>query len=183
VKKDSRVKVVHNRGYKALMLPDGAVMKVDEEPDHLRVASVQAGTLRKGQGTKLYEAAFTEACLEGKLLVSDSMRSRYAEAFWRKQVRKGRAYCLRAGRGVVYNAPLNAMKKQLLETCRKTLTEEQAQLCARGRMQTFLESLPQPLVDPQSHPDIAEYWPCFQWALDPQKCGSSLEGLRTRRRK
>ena len=54
---------------------------------------------RRKVGTRLYEEALKEACSQGRDLQSDMVRSQLAEAFWRKQHRKGRAKCL-PGRGV-----------------------------------------------------------------------------------
>lgn len=51
---------------------------------------------RRGLATKLYEAAAKEACRWLKSpLYSDYERSAAAQAFWEKQVRKGRATCER----------------------------------------------------------------------------------------
>jgi GNAT superfamily N-acetyltransferase len=60
---------------------------------------VHSNALRRGVGTKLYEAMLEEACSRGMPLQSDHERSPYAEAFWRKQVAKGRAICGGEGRG------------------------------------------------------------------------------------
>jgi GNAT superfamily N-acetyltransferase len=52
---------------------------------------------RCGVGTRLYERAAQIACKDFKLpLSSDSERSGYAQGFWEKQVRKGRATCVKA---------------------------------------------------------------------------------------
>lgn len=186
--KKKPVIIAHNRGYKNLISPEAGQMKLDEELDHLRVATVDVppSHARRGLATQLYEAAFAEACRTNKLLVSDSMRSPFAEAFWRKQARKRRAYCRQRGRGMVYMAPLDVVKKRLLEECRKHLpTEEQAKLCVKGRFQSLLATLPRPKYDPgEPHDDLGRgRWPCYQWALDPKKCGSSLAGLPARRRR
>lgn len=55
---------------------------------------VAAKHRRKGFGTALYEAAAQAACeIFGAPLASGESRSAAAEAFWRKQERKGRAQC------------------------------------------------------------------------------------------
>jgi GNAT superfamily N-acetyltransferase len=59
---------------------------------------------RRRLGTKLYEVAAEAACTLGLPLVSDDVRSPFAEAFWRKQTSKGRAYPVE-GRGHVYAGP------------------------------------------------------------------------------
>lgn len=66
----------------------------------LRVAFVslrEAGLARCGLGTRLYETALREACQRGLRLTSDRTRSDASEGFWRKQVAKGRARCVRPG--------------------------------------------------------------------------------------
>ncbi len=45
-------------------------------------------------GTALYEAVAEHLCKEGKVLGSDTTRSRYSEAFWAKQRKKGRGICM-----------------------------------------------------------------------------------------
>jgi hypothetical protein len=45
-------------------------------------------------GTALYEAAAEAMCKSGKVLTSDTTRSRYSEKFWAKQATKGRATCV-----------------------------------------------------------------------------------------
>ena len=65
---------------------------------------VEEAARRGGVGTRLYEAAVAVGCRAGLPVASDSMRSPYAEAFWRKQQNKGRAACV-PGRGSVYDQP------------------------------------------------------------------------------
>lgn len=50
---------------------------------------------RCGVATRLYEAMAKAACDAGGVLSSDVIRKPAAEAFWRKQVAKGRARCVR----------------------------------------------------------------------------------------
>lgn len=61
--------------------------------------------MRQRFGTRLYEFANELACKRGLRLASDAERSQFAEAFWRKQVSKGRAMCVAKGRATVYEAP------------------------------------------------------------------------------
>lgn len=57
---------------------------------------VRAELHRGGLGTKLYEAAAEAACREFRQpLSSDYKRSLSAQRFWEKQVKKGRAVCVR----------------------------------------------------------------------------------------
>lgn len=177
-------KVEHPPGKSyVVVIPQVGLLRLDDgERNTLRVGVVDVfpAHQRKGYATKLYAEAFAEACRTGKLLVSDTMRSHIAEAFWRKQARKRRAFCSEKGRAPVYLAPLGKISQQLLAECRRTLTEEQAQLCARGRLKSYLETLPKPKQLPGYD---TEHWPCYQWALDPAKCGKPLEGLFPRRRR
>jgi hypothetical protein len=73
--------------------------------------------MRRRFGTRLYEYAKELACKRGLRLASDAERSQYAEAFWRKQERKGRAECVAKGRAKFYAAPtakLSAEQRALL---------------------------------------------------------------------
>ncbi len=49
---------------------------------------------RCGIGTKLYEQAQRYACGAGLHLASDTTRTHESEAFWAKQVSRGRAQCI-----------------------------------------------------------------------------------------
>jgi GNAT superfamily N-acetyltransferase len=57
------------------------------------VIEVEKAHRKQRVGTQLYEGAVREACRRGLALASDSMRSPFAEAFWRKQASKNRALC------------------------------------------------------------------------------------------
>lgn len=50
---------------------------------------------RCGIGTKLYERAMQLACADGIQLASDEIRSDQSEGFWKKQLSKRRAKCIR----------------------------------------------------------------------------------------
>jgi GNAT superfamily N-acetyltransferase len=50
---------------------------------------------RCGVGTRLYEVAAKLACSRGETLSSDVNRSVDSQGFWAKQVKKGRAKCVR----------------------------------------------------------------------------------------
>lgn len=69
----------------AVMLqPDGSIESIGLDPEFRH----------KGIGTQLYQRAAAMACSEiGEPLRSDMERSGYSQAFWEKQVRKGRARC------------------------------------------------------------------------------------------
>lgn len=61
---------------------------------HVLWVEVLAGFQRSRIATRLYEAAFAKTCdvYRGALFGSDDTRSAAAQAFWEKQVAKGRAF-------------------------------------------------------------------------------------------
>lgn len=67
------------------------------DPRGLQVSwiDVDPGIRRCGVATRLYEAMAKVACDAGGVLSSDAIRQPTTEAFWRKQVAKGRARCVR----------------------------------------------------------------------------------------
>jgi len=60
----------------------------------VRKIEVAPEVQRSGLGTRFYEQALEESCHRGTPLESDSTRSAFAEAFWLKQQKKGRAICI-----------------------------------------------------------------------------------------
>jgi hypothetical protein len=66
-----------------------------------------------GVGTVLYEQMLAEACEANALFRSDSHRSPFAEAFWRKQERKGRATCYAGKGGTEYLTPMRELVRDL----------------------------------------------------------------------
>ena len=71
------------------------VWKTAEGPA-IHTVQVDRAFRERGLGTKLYKAAADLACRKFKApLLSDASRSGYAQAFWEKQVRKGRAVCVK----------------------------------------------------------------------------------------
>lgn len=141
---------------------------------------------RKGLGTKLYEVAAEIACNYDLPLVSDRLRSRFAEAFWRKQLAKGRAYAV-TGRGAglfdrprveaeeaIYAAALSEGLKRrgvrreidLDPAARGALVEEAMQV-----VDVWRAKLPEPLPDGS--------WAIERYVLD-DTCGKGrdLSGLR-----
>lgn len=61
----------------------------------VQVAFVQVFPQRQGVGTALYEELARRACANDLPVVSDRSRSVAADAFWKKQESKGRAFCLK----------------------------------------------------------------------------------------
>jgi GNAT superfamily N-acetyltransferase len=76
--------------------PDGWVGQVTIKEDaSVGDVHVLSSYRRRGLATQLYERAAQIACTKiGNPLHSDVERSGYAQAFWEKQERKGRARCL-----------------------------------------------------------------------------------------
>lgn len=121
--------------FKECQTADGYTVKVYEGAKN--VASLQAGHTglrflevlsvgvvpredygRRGIGTKLYELAAAHACHLGRVLASDTARTPYSEAFWRKQSDKRRATCAVRGMGGSYlefygDRPLGLPKPEL----------------------------------------------------------------------
>lgn len=114
-------------------------------------ADVPETARRGGVGTALYETLVEVSCKAGLPLASDDFRSPFAEAFWRKQVAKGRAYC-EPGRGDVYAGPT-----------RRLVRHQRA-------------SLPVPADDEQG-----EYWPCTRFVVREPCAHRDLSGVRRRR--
>jgi hypothetical protein len=69
-----------------------------------QVIFARSRTPGAGVGTKLYERAARVACRENAPLMSDRYRTQYAEGFWTKQARKGRATCVVAKGGKRLNS-------------------------------------------------------------------------------
>lgn len=109
---DVRVEACYARTDRSVRLTarrDGAVVGkaiLDTARGRVVVGEIEVseGARRSRVGTTLYEAAVQIGCKAGLEVSSDSMRSPYAEAFWRKQESKARAVCV-PGRGQVYDAP------------------------------------------------------------------------------
>ncbi len=134
---------------------------------HYVAGAVELDTeVRRGRlGTKLYEHALRDACDRGLRFASDSLRSHFAEAFWRKQEAKGRAVC-RPGDGEVYIGPLVAMKRALRDG---RITQERFDAATQG--------LPRPLDAGTS----SERWPCANYVV-PRTCATTDLGRARRRR-
>lgn len=108
---------------------------------------------RRGIGTALYEAAVELGCRARLPVMSDSMRSPFAEAFWRKQHAKGRAVCRGDGGSVFWEPSYRALPDEV-----------------KAR-------LPKPQVY-----EGAEQWPCTRFVISAPCATRSLEGLKKRRK-
>lgn len=113
-------------------------------------------------GTALYEAAADDACMSGRTLISDETRSRYAEAFWQKQLRKGRAECHGKG-GDVYALPWGVVESKWHTRMRAAKTP-----LAKERLRRRLDEMDRALP----HPDVdSGLWGCRRFVLKPDVCG------------
>lgn len=90
--------------YKGSTMIGQAILEPSPGTRSLKVGEINVVKKRGGVGTRLYEAAVRIGCKAGLAVASDSMRSPFAEAFWRKQVSKGRATCER-GPSRVHRVP------------------------------------------------------------------------------
>lgn len=143
------------------------------------IAIARGGPYRSGLGTALYEVALEHACSEGIRIHSDFYRSHFAEAFWRKQFKKGRARCVKRNRPEIrrYNvfyAPLESARGLIEEACvRRYPGNARAQrTCVREGHAPF-KSLPRPTKGA---------WPCHVWGFRKDLCKGpmALDGLRGR---
>lgn len=122
---------------------------------------------RTGTGTRLYEAVTRDACAMGLRLSSDTLRSHFAEAFWRKQQAKGRAVCV-PGAGEVYVGPVAALKRKARDGA-----------ISREQYEALTEKLPRP---DGAEPGKPGEWPCAHYTV-PRPCAhATLEGVRKRRK-
>lgn len=142
-------------------------LKKNEAKKALEVGYIQVDPeYRKHRlGTKLYEMALKEACKLRYEIESDSSRSAFAEAFWRKQVSKGRAECVmsddpRTAGATVYTDPLDELEMD-----------------DPNEYERVVDMLPKPQRDADG-----EYWPCLFYSTTNACKTASLEGLKTKKR-
>lgn len=143
--------------------------------------------LRRHQwGTRLWEKGLEVARAQGVQLASDKTRSPFAEAFWRKQERRGRAECVQHGRGIYHAPVVRNLALDMRRACRLELAEFKASggsllreeglwitRCTLGKVRAALRASPKPEGLPGS-----PYWPCRRWAIRPTYAGDSLAALR-----
>lgn len=143
---------------------------------------------RSGAGTAMYEEALAAACEANALLLSSAHRSVFSEAFWRKQVKKGRARCRRPNPRAKWGA--NYYGSPLLERFDKISADcdelhphfpARAHKCAEAGARALKRQLPKPRNAPKpGYSDMvsSEYWPCFIYAAKPTHCkDGSFKGL------
>ncbi len=135
-----------------------AEMQMVDTGDALSVSGIQVSRpsdRKKGLGTRMYEQALAFACQKDMPLVSDSKRSEFAEAFWRKQQDKGRATCVK-GRGRLYEFPMRELKKKV----------------SAERFRAMVEKLPK--ASPAG-------WECNRYEIRKPCSVDSLAGVKRRR--
>jgi len=123
----------------------------------------------KRWGTRLYEEALRESCATGKPLSSDTQRSEFSEAFWRKQERKGRARCI--GEGGAYWAKPRYDLEDMLDNDEITASD--------------YERMTRELPEPETTEEGNRYWPCLRHEMTQNPCpgGFSLDAIRPARKK
>ncbi|MGL4257997.1 MAG: GNAT family N-acetyltransferase [Microbacterium sp.] len=151
---------------------DGLIASTRLKPrsTHLRVGYIEVHPdhRKKQYGTRLYERALIEACAQGLPLSSDTQRSEFSEAFWRKQVAKGRARCV-PGEGEYWSGPRVELEEAL-----------DAGRISASEYRRMIDSAPEPGRDA----DGAPVWPCQRYEITKDPCvPQSLAGVRKRKRK
>lgn len=142
---------------------------------------------RKKLGTAIYEEMLAFACSKGAPVRSDELRSHYAEAFWRKQAQKGRATCRKPlepaqyPAGMVFTEPLYKVRRGIADKCRTKhpYSQKDADACTEKGMEKVMSTLP----EPKMREGYGAYWECDDYELSLKSCGSSLDGLRKKRKK
>jgi len=123
-------------------------------------------TKPSGLGTRLYERALRAVCDVGKAysITSDTTRSEFSEAFWRKQVRKGRAKCVGDGsQSAYFRAPL-VDARQAFDKLKD----------GEAKFERFYNRLPHPQDDERGY----RRWSCDYYEMLCAKRPDSLDGLR-----
>jgi GNAT superfamily N-acetyltransferase len=159
----------------------GSLFAVRKGPEHLKVNEIHVNPFYRRQklGTALYELLQKKACAEGRQVISDELRSHFAEGFWRKQESKGRATCIDDIRkGGVYLTPLADMESEWRKECDfeldpDTSTQADADACFENKKREAMKRFPQP-----EQGKYGTFWPCNIWALKPTNCGKPLDGLK-----
>jgi len=126
--------------------------------------SVKPEHRRNRLGTRLYERALVWGCTQPGVhaISSDTIRSAFAEAFWRKQQAKGRAKCVGTG-GDEYPDPIDDLRAMVRDG-----------EMTRAEFDRIVAPLPKP---------VRGRWPCERFVIECANRPSSLDGVRRRRKK
>lgn len=166
-----------------------------EMRDGLEVSAIELepGARGKRLGTKLYEVAANAACDLGLPLVSDQVRSHFAEAFWRKQRAKGRVYVVEGGRGgAVFSGPRVEAEESLYaaflqEEIRGAGARTEAELARKdpqrfARAQERVEAKIDAWRERLPTPKTSDAWEVERYVLDDAcKYRRDLSGARRKR--
>ena len=149
-----------------------AQMRLRVRSDHLSVGFVEVKPEHRAKrwGTRLYEEALRESCEVRKPLASDTTRSEFSEAFWRKQERKGRARCIK-GKGAKYWSTPRAELEDMLDSDAITASE----------YWQIISKLPE---RPALNVAGERMWPCERYEMTQEPCprGYSLDAVRPGRK-
>jgi hypothetical protein len=145
---------------------------------HLQAESidVEPGLQRQKIGSTLYEIAGEFACSRGLQLVSDSQRSHFSEAVWRKQKRLGRARCVAPNTNKswnVFDGPSEKLRTALWEDCLEIHNDAVlTQKCVDSKVRSILKALPKPRHGTERffRSGPTPYWPCWRWGLKKRLC-------------
>ena len=136
--------------------------------DVLKVDSIKVDPSRRKArvGTLLYDALLAESCAQGLPLSSGTTRSHFAEAFWQKQQKKGRATCIRGG-GSVFQSPLHELEHD----------RDTGKLSTKAYNETIAR-LPKPTkTDEYGRP----MWSCRRYEINNTCDVETLAGLKRRK--
>lgn len=151
---------IHKKGQPA-SIAEGILEHLDNRNVALTHLTVSPELRRKKIGTRIREEALRYACSVGKAFLSDESRSEFEQAFWEKQVDKGRASCAEPGKGFYYSAP-KAYYEKLVEKGEMSQKE----------FDDLFNGLPKPIGTGDQ-----QFWPCRRFAIKKPCDHQTLDGL------
>lgn len=147
---------------------------------------ISANARGRGLGTSIYEFAAELACDLGVPLISDEYRSRFSEAFWRKQVSRRRATPIPGSAGVFeapYRSAWNALYSAAYDEARTRGSHDEAHAHAMRVIEAWAARIPIPQdagISP-SGGDPAR-WVASRYELDACVTWRDLSGVRKKAR-
>jgi hypothetical protein len=132
-----------------------------------------------GLGTRMYERALRAVCSVGNAyaITSDTTRSEFSEAFWQKQVAKGRARCVGDGtQSRYFRTPILEAEEQyaVYEGKKNKLPDP---LYDGPLFEKYKAGLPSPQYDPSIEGGVSR-WSCDYFEMLCKDRPDSLDGLR-----
>jgi len=101
--------------------------------------------------------------------VSATERSRFSEAFWRKQKGKGRARCVDKNvnkSGNTWSGPEIKLEQDIADECRSIFGEgRKMNKCVKTKTKEAKIGLPKP-----ANKDGTSYWPCLRYGIPKSQC-------------